>query len=318
MTNQNYVAMANESIMNNAISTIRKNVEYNAKEHAGKCFMCDYIHAIGRTTRGTGKGTKRIETPSHVRGLHVCEYHERVRNCLFGYSFEFNGTNGKATAKHISNSIEFETKQCTLQGLAIMVADYGFCPTEDCTVDVEFKSPIYLSLQGMTKALGGIEYCVNNDLFKVTSACGTHLHTSVYSRINENGRPVPEFDYTLLGRADVYEKLFFGVCRYFATFTHSELLHYFGSDFRSYAQNPAEYRNDNYTYSHSAIFNVQHSYSLEFRLPRFSTADVYRRIVLFMQEIVTNVAEYQRGRMTAEKCGNGNLAIAKKYFPVNR
>lgn len=316
MTNQNYVAMGNASIINNAISTTRKTIEYVAKENDGKCFMCDYIHAIGRTTRGTGKGKKRIETPSHVRGLHVCPYHERVRNCLFGYSFEFNKTNGKATAKRISNSIEFETKQCTLQGVAVMVADYGFCPTEDCTVDVEFKSPIYLSLQGMTKALGGIEHCINNDLFKVTSACGTHLHTSVYSRITESGRPVPEFDYTLLGRADVYETLFFGVCNYFSTLTHAQLLRYFGSDFRSYAQNPAEYRNDNYIYSHSAIFNVQHSYSLEFRLPRFSSAEVYRRIVLFMQEIVTNVAEYQRGHITAEKCGSTNVKITRKYFPA--
>ena len=319
-----YVAMGNNVINNNEISNTRKEVVYHARECVGTCFMCDFIHSIGRTTRGgTGKGKTRVETPAKIRGYHVCDFHKNVNNCHFSYGFEYFKTSGKPTAKCISQSLEVEVENLTLTGLAIMTGDFESAPTSDGSLygnNAEFKTKIFLSLQGFTKLCGAIENCIARGYFSVTDNCGTHLHTSIYRGIDENGKPIPKHNYTYLGAGDTYRALFFPCCRYFNNFTENELIEFFGSGFRYYAKNPINMNNDIYDYTriHETIFNVQHTYSLEFRLPRFSTAKRYRNIALFMQEVVTACDLFQSGEETAENVGQLILTSAEKHFPVNR
>ena len=312
-----YVVMGNDVIMNNIISNVRKDSDYIAPVRGGKCVICSMIESIGAYNRGYGKGANRIETPSHVRGVFFCDYHFRdIDNCLMNYGCEYFITSGKPTAKSISQSIEFETVHNTYKAVATMCADLHFLPTADCTVEIEYKSPIYLSLQGFTKAVGNIEDMINKLYFDVDRTCGTHLHTSIYDGIDHNNKPIPKYDYTDLSDCDIYEPLFFPMCQYLDNMDDIKLELYFGSDFRRYAVNPIHERHRDYSGLHESIFNVQHTYSLEFRLPRFSTAEKYRKIALFMQEVVTNIAYFQDGTKTAEMVGKMNLKTIERYFPM--
>lgn len=58
----------------------------------------------------------------------------------------------------------------------------NFIATEDGTVDVEFKSPVYNNCKPLVKILGGIEAMVNDGYINVESnRYGTHLHIGKYN-----------------------------------------------------------------------------------------------------------------------------------------
>jgi hypothetical protein len=195
---------------------------------------------------------------------------------------------------------------------------YGFAPTSDCTVDCEFKVPICYSLSGVTKWLGGIQWLIENGHMKIDDNCGTHIHVSYYDRVNENGLPHVAFDYRVLGQRDIYRGLFFKACEYIGNLSREKRIEYFGAGFRHYAQNPVNHCPwmDDYTRYHETIFNVQHSYSIEFRLPRFKTAEQFRKNILTMQKVNAELVQFKLRGQALDKTGDNILEIFKNDYPM--
>lgn len=311
--------MANAIVLTNAMNNERKHVELESNAHNGQCVICNLMAKSGNADAyrmGTGKGKTRIPVFNQQRGVHLCDYHaENVYNCLLAYSTEFMTTAGTPNDK--MTTICFELECMSPDHTAIcQLAQYGFLATSDCTVSAEFKIPICYSLSPVTKWLNGIEWLLNNNHMIIDSNCGTHIHVSHYDRVNEDGLPHVAFDYRTLGNKEIYEKLFFPACEYIGSLSREKRIEYFGAGFRDYAQNPVNHSCYNYCGYHSTIFNVQHSYSLEFRLPRFKTAQQFRKNIVTMQKVNAEIVYFKAGEQTVEKAGEKIAEIFKKDYPV--
>ena len=186
----------------------------------------------------------RIATPSHPRGITLCDEHVDYLNRIdsFTYSHENNEHIGTRTAKGVTTSFELETINNTLLSLASCVIDLKFDATHDCTLSprgIEHKSRIFDSLQSCTKTLGTIEYLNTVGAFDTTAeCCGGHIHTGFY------GDPV-DFRY-LYDTMDDYMSVFGGLYRYLENMPNDKMIEYFGRGFTDYARTIRKDASGNY------------------------------------------------------------------------
>ncbi len=161
---------------------------------------------------------------------------------------------------------------------ALILLKYQYKRTSDGTVDDEYKSPIYSHLAAFRKPLA----VLHNLRHLVTDYCGTHLH--IGCRQKERLREI---------HAEVFSPLLDHML------THPEqTVRFWGRFFTQYATAPNV---DRYH-----CFNLESCHStLEFRLPRFRSAEQYRRLLQFCRRSVayldTALAISGEGYQTTEE-----------------
>lgn len=254
-------------------NTSRKCKSNNKKEIGGRCVEC------GCYTSPETEGV-RVSLPSQQRGVWLCRCHQD-NNWLNSYSYENSRKVGTPTADGISISCELESMGTDNVSRAYLISN-GFVATSDCTVDIEYKSPIYASLSSMAKVAGGIEYLHNNsdiDFDVINDEVGLHTHFGFIDNRYPIHNLLPYFEELTRPLADVVENVLTG----------SEREAIFGSDFRYYADRMSypRYR-ENYRdllYTHENWINIQHDYSIEIRLFRFTSAENYMYYVKVFRDI---------------------------------
>lgn len=236
----------------------------NGKARSGHCVEC------GRMTC-EDEGGIRVTIPSQKNGVWVCSDHRGKRN-LRGYGDENDTRVGSGNADNISISVELESMGRSTHARAYLVKN-KFMPTEDCTVDIEYKSPIYTSEQPLAKIIGGIEYMDKNRDYRFSvnnQNCGIHTHFGFID--NSYNFQHLRYDYENLFKelADIVENL-----------NYEQLNAIFGREFGDY--------NRKLRYSdptrHENWINIQHNYSIEIRMPRFDTAEKYMRFLKTFKKI---------------------------------
>jgi hypothetical protein len=143
-------------------------------------------------------------------------------------------------------SIEFEVhSREAARGAdhALILLKHGYLRAYDCTVDDEYKSPIYQSLAALQEALPTLEGL--KDL--VDDHCGTHIHVDC-----------PMYDLVLVS----FFPLFSPLTRYLDA--HREETR------RFWGRWPYEFLSVSSRYG-----------TLQFRLPRYKSAEQYLRVVRF-------------------------------------
>lgn len=277
----------------------------NGQPRSGHCVEC------GRLTN-EAMGGKRVTIPSQTNGVWVCSLH-RGKNNLNGYSDENRHTVGTATADGITMSVELESMGCSTHARAYLIKN-NFMATSDCTVDIEYKSPIYYSECPISKIVGGVEYMDKNPNYRFSvnnENCGIHTHFGFIDN---------HFDFTTLDRH--YEELFKPLCDAVDSLTDSQRESIFGRTYERYASRC----NFDYPERHENWINIQHRYTLEIRLPRFYSADAYMRFVKCFKKIFkalnTHYISKLHNDVNAKKAGRKMAMVFKKeyaeYFaPVN-
>lgn len=336
MKQMDYVAMSNRNIMMNDIMVERVEHVLTTDRKTAKCCFCG--------TSVKPSNGERVTTPSHPRGLTLCDEHVEMCDTLdfSTYSQENTETVGKPTAKGLTCSFELETTQNTTTAIASLCCDLGFFPSEDSSLGyrgIEYKSRIFNSLNSATKTLGTIEWLLENGYVNTLDrSCGGHIHTGFYND--------PVDFRSLYGSIEEYMDTFGGLYAYLEKMPNDKMLKYFGRGFTNYARtirknsqgkwympqhdgrghlindgeiwlyetndygNPVFNRPLTMRKIHSCVFNLQHSYSIEFRLPKFVSAVQYRKCILAMQEVVDVLRKYN-----FHGCGSNMVEVFKKYFP---
>ena len=124
-------------------------------------------------------GTVRI--PIAKRGDrfgYLCEYHAHQEE---GYSVENGYHYGVAKKNGFTFAMELETSDSNGKARGEL-ADFGFKPTYDCTVDVEYKSPIFEGLNALSKQCVSIEKLIASDCMRICSECGKEFNVYKYSK----------------------------------------------------------------------------------------------------------------------------------------
>lgn len=203
---------------------------------------------------------------------YLCDFHARY---LEGYSTENNYRLGGEKANGFTYSIELETMRPEFQArLELLLA--GYIPTSDPTVDVEFKSPIYEGLNGVKSYLPSIQWMLDEGLITIDGSCGTHFHVGHHDYINS---------YYMAYIRQFYNILFVPLCDAMRE-NREKVKAIFGRDFAYWAQ-PITGNSD--AMDHTNFINVEHEYSLEFRLMFFSNAKQYSRGIDFCKAVTEKV-----------------------------
>lgn len=189
------------------------------------------------------------------------------------YSWENRAEHGVNT-RNRTYSIELETMRPTAKA-TYELAENGILPSSDCTVDSEFKTPIYHNLKSPVRLTKTIQRLIDGGEMVIDSHCGTHFHV---------GMPNDEMNVPCFDRHHyAHNNSRIGVTRRFinSLFTPvsdwmiahpAETVAVFGRNFGHWAQ-PITMSSDAMT--HENWINLQHSYSIEFRLCFFRDAAQY-------------------------------------------
>ena len=185
-----------------------------------------------------------------------------------------------------------------------------FMATSDCTVDIEYKSPIYYSECPISKIVGGVEYMDKNPNYRFSvnnENCGIHTHFGFYDN---------HFNFTRL--AIHYEELFKPLCDAVDSLTDSQRESIFGRSYEGYASKCRF----NYPDRHENWINIQHRYTLEIRMPRFTSAVQYMRFLKTFKKIfkALNTFYINRGQneQASIKAGRKMAKIFEKEYLTER
>lgn len=228
--------------------------------------MCNNCNSIGT-----------VKVPIAKRGDRfgfMCDFHARH---LEGYSDENNFRKGNRKANGFTFSAELETSASTAKARGELL-DFGFLPTSDCTVDVEYKSPIYEGLNAISKQTASIEKLMQNHELVIGNECGTHFHVGHVDHVN------PE---TMQYIRRFYHSIFVPLSDCM-TANPEATANFWGRDFTYYAS-PIDSRTD--AMGHCNFVNLQHSYTIEYRLAKFVNAQQYMNVVKFCRDASAAVIE---------------------------
>lgn len=211
----------------------------------------------------------------------LCDFHAYG---LMGYSDENPNRYGKEKAHGGTMSIELETSYSDGQARAELL-NFGFIPTSDCTVDVEYKSSIYEGLNAISKQSVTIDRLMSEGRLEMGNECGTHFHYGHRTWIN------PE---TMNWIIEYYEDLFKPMDQILHMHTPDEVAEFFGRDLtdRTHEAGQSGGR-DGYAQSldygwadrHENWINVQHDWTIEFRICKYRNAGQYMQVARTIKAI---------------------------------
>lgn len=177
----------------------------------------------------------------------------------------------------------------------------GYCFESDCTVrGGEAPSPKMQGLAHISKVLQN-----NEDIFYAfTENTGAHVHVSC-NKVEYLRR--------------YYHSIFIPLCDYISDHSDAWKVEVFGSAFRGYAQPITA---TSIATAHANFVNLQHDYTMEFRLPRIRERHQFMQVLKFWREVgfmIDNYDFHEDGdaltrKLYAKKCGIEVVKLARKYF----
>lgn len=201
-----------------------------------------------------------------------------------GYSEENGIWYGVDKVNEFTFSWENETSHSTNKARAELL-HFGFIPTMDGTVDVEYKSPIYKGLNAISKQLVSIEKLMGDGDVRIGVECGSHFHVGNKSYINPvTMRYLRRFNGSLfvpLSNAIMADQ--------------EKSARFFGRRPNRWAE-PVTMLDPSGNYSggymkHTAMFNLQHDYTIEFRQAKFVNAKQYMAVAKFARDCTNAIIE---------------------------
>lgn len=224
----------------------------------------------------TNIGTVRVSIAKRGgRNGYYCERCAMER----GYSDENSIRVGVEKKNRFTFSLELETSRSTDKARGELL-DFGFIPTYDSTVDVEYKSAIYEGLNAISKQCVSIEKLIAEGEMHIGEECGSHFHVGHRDFINPvTMRYLRRFNGSLfvpLSEAIMADP--------------EKSARFFGREANYWAA-PVTFDDPSGNYEgfmmkHSVMFNLQHDYTVEFRQAKFVSAEQYMNLAKFARDVV--------------------------------
>lgn len=207
------------------------------------------------------------------RNVYLCNFHAYR---LESYTFENDFRLGSEKVHGYTYGMEFETSYSTLKARAELIAN-SFIPTHDATVNAEYKSPIMQGLNSLSKQVRTYDELIAEGELRIGNECGTHFHVG--------GEFINVETISYMKR--FYHSLFLPLCAEMQANPDGNI-RFFGRDFTYYASPINEHSNPD---DHCNFINLQHSYSMEFRLCKYINGSQYMNCVKFCDEVAKTVVE---------------------------
>lgn len=240
--------------------------------------------------------------PQRDRGGRAAYMCPTCARSMGGYTFENTATVGTpGCGGGFTYSIEFECNRPTPAMQAYMLKNKWAC-TSDCTVDAEYKSPVFQSLNSPKKLLVTMEQMQAAGEFSVGNNCGTHFNVGIIDGIGGD---------TMNAIRAHYNKLF-GPLSDHLTRNPTDCALVFGRDLSGEWARP--WRRVLSAWEHTLFVNMQHETHLEFRAAKFRSAAQYMHMAKMCKEMVkTILTRYDGTRDSAQKVGARLVAVFQRF-----
>lgn len=209
------------------------------------------------------------------RNAYMCDFHAHG---MASYSSDNNRRQGKSKVSPDTFGVEFETSYSDTIARAEMIAA-KYLPTSDCTVDVEYKSPIYNGLNSISKTFKTFDTLIAAGHLSLDRYCGTHFHYGNKEYINAE---------TMGYIRRFYHSLFIPLCDYMLNDGYDKTTAFWGRNFTNYA---APINNNTNPMQHVNFINLQHDKTIEFRLCKFQNAEQMMRVARFIKAVGNTIIE---------------------------
>lgn len=241
------------------------------------------------------------------RAVYMCRDHAFR---LMGYTDENHNRLGNVKENGFTFSWENETSSTTVKGRSELL-QAGFIPTSDCTVNVEYKSSIYEGLNAFSKQCVTIERLIASGDCEIGSGCGSHFHVGHHDYINRE-----TIDYI----ARFYQSLFIPLSDEMREH-HDETVALFGRFFTGalndydggYARYITHDMTDRQAKKHEIFINLQHDWTIEYRLPKFINAKQYQTVGKMCKEFTSAIIENFIKHFNEEPTDRNRYATITEY-----
>ena len=226
------------------------------------------------------------------RAQYICHECREGWNDIAYYEHAHAVATGKQAKAGLTYSVELEMRNVDALTRGELAA-VGFIATKDRTTEVEYKMPPRGNLNN-AKTWGTVESLLMHGHAAITDAEGTHVHVGhgTVEVKDDEGNPTPDLiNYRTMRKI-----------RHRAHIIFTPLLDEWQADPAAVVRVFGRYFNPDYAIAkvdsadrYSAV-NVTNNNTIEYRLPRFRTANQYRHCLKLCAEltktIVTNYAAY--------------------------
>lgn len=237
--------------------------------------------------------------PAGVRGRRAAYQCRRCASFVESHYSSNNETVGKVKSEPWTMSVELETSYSTSTGRAELMSN-RFLPTYDCTVDIEYLSPIYNGFGGFVKYAKTIERLCNEGDLLIDYRCGTHCHIGYGSEITQEYLD-------LLFR---YRGLILRGAENYMSAHVEEMTAFFGRPFSRDWANRSDRTNDRYQWVN---FLASTGKTIEFRLNFFQNAAQYSRLIMTEKKMVaTMMKHFPKALLAADVTAAERAAAAEK------
>lgn len=238
----------------------------------------------------------------------LCEYH--ARGNLDSYSSKNLHFLGNPKKNGLTYSMELELMRPSVKALCELgIAD--FRATSDCTVDAELKSPIYNGACALKAILPSIQKLKDTRELTIDEHCGTHLHIG-RADYNHNTRDaLLPFYWTIHGR--LWEAMEAEPEKMEAIFGRGEGKWSIGARnsrewYRKALRLNSGYATESPLEAHPAFLNVQHVYTLEWRMCFFRSAEQYSNCIDLCRALSNKIFDFAHEIVTAQQSDSYNEA----------
>ena len=251
------------------------------------------MHAVLAVGRGHGF---RYLCPEHYALNGLKTYHSSAADVT--YIGSKKNTSLASTPVGVEFEVvlkDFEGDMPLLNIFRTTLANYAYCrQEEDATVNAEFPTGAFVGINSLSKLLDSFERYGILKALTDNSRCGCHIHAGCtcveYAKRN-------------------YKALFEPLANCICNMQSGAKIKYFGSDFRIWATYPKWHN----PIEHTNMFNVQHSHTLEFRLPRCITSKQYLQCCKAWRAVVCEINLYHETE-SPEVIGRRLPVIFEKYY----
>ena len=204
---------------------------------------------------------------------YLCNYHARMQE---DYFYEHDRFSGKAKSHGFTYGIELES-MADSERARMELQSRDFVATSDCTVRIEYKSPIFHGLNALSKDCTTIQILnANRELDTIHANCGTHLNIGHVDYINAQ-----TVDYI----RRFCHSLFIPLSNYM-TAHPAEVERLFGRSLNRWAEPYTEWSSAD---DHTNFINLQHNNRIEFRVCKFLNAKQYINATKCATEMMTAI-----------------------------
>ena len=201
------------------------------------------------------------------RSAFLCDFHYGQEE---SYYTKNNETCGTKKVHPYTFGVELETS-FTSEKAKLELLNDGFLPTHDGSIyGSEYKSCIYQGLNALSKHVTTIGRMIDEGEMRIGNECGTHTHVGNRDMINpETMEYVRRFYHSLFVELSDEMRI-----------NPAKVEKLFGRGFTYYAS-PIDSTSD--PREHTNFINLQHGYTIEYRIVKFRNAKQYMAAVKFAQ-----------------------------------